>query len=530
MKFSDLNISIVFVNLGCREDRRAEVEYQLAVHGWEAARQPGIKAEWVPDARGFQNERRYACSLAKRMAIRRGMRTGAEAVLLLEDDLVFHPEFHQRLAQLELPDDWGMFYLGCRHYERPEIPGPGLVKCNLAVDNHAVIVRRSHYWPVMGGLAGSRRNAERDISYSDLKLAQQQHKIPAYAAFPNLVWQSSSWSDTSNRVLTAYDAEGCQVEQAEMLLEVTAEMERRFPRSGPGGISPLGSTGCGQLQKADGNQSPAPVVTNPSSRNPHVQELPMESHEPEDVPFVRGPAHFRFRERFPWMACVNLARRPDRRLAAWKQFDRHGLIVARRPAVDARSVRNTRGFESPGVYGCALSHRLVLRDARLRGVESVICLEDDVVMHPEFVPLVEALGIPDDWGILYFGCTHLERPVIISPGVVRVARCFASHAFAVRRAWLPRVIAAFAGAAGAPRGAVRPCDVALTKLAGEVPTYAAFPNLAWQSDGFSDLQGTQRALFHKNGGQDRAHRPWLTALEREMAALITFQNSRYELE
>ena len=119
MKLSDLKLAIVYVNLAHREDRRAETEYQLFQLGLTAQRQPGIKAAWVRDPWGFQNERRYACSLAKRLAIRRGFQTGAEAVLLLEDDVVFHPEFHDRLAGIELPENWGLFYLGCRHCSRP---------------------------------------------------------------------------------------------------------------------------------------------------------------------------------------------------------------------------------------------------------------------------------------------------------------------------------------------------------------------------------------------------------------------------
>ena len=231
MKLSDLTLAIVYVNLAHREDRRAETEYQLSQIGLKAMRQPGIKAAWVRDPWGFQNARRYACSLAKRLAIRRGFQTGAEAVLLLEDDVVFHPDLHERLAGIDLPEDWGLFYLGCRHCLRPGLEGKNLLRCTKATDNHAVIVRRSHYWAVMRALAGSRRGAPRGILYSDLQLARQQDRIPSYAAFPNLAWQALSWSNTSECPLRAYHPDGRQGLFPEMMQEVEAAMEVAFPGS-----------------------------------------------------------------------------------------------------------------------------------------------------------------------------------------------------------------------------------------------------------------------------------------------------------
>ncbi len=210
MKLSEFRVAIVYVNLDHREDRRLEIERQLASHGLTADRQPGVNSKQVRDPWGFQNERRYACSLAKRLAIRRGMRTGADAVLLLEDDVVFHPEFHQRVLDIQLPVQWGLFYLGCRHIWTPETVARGMVRCKRAVDNHAVIIHRSFYHQVLRGLAGTRRGGERTIPFSDEKLASLHSQIPSYAAYPNLAWQGFSYSDTGNRHLMHYRADGSQ--------------------------------------------------------------------------------------------------------------------------------------------------------------------------------------------------------------------------------------------------------------------------------------------------------------------------------
>ena len=44
--------------------------------------------------------------------------------------------------------------------------------------------------------------------------------------------------------------------------------------------------------------------------------------------------------------CLNLARRPDRRIQAWEQFRREGLSVDRLVAPDAMNVRDCRGWRN----------------------------------------------------------------------------------------------------------------------------------------------------------------------------------------
>lgn len=223
-----LNTAVVYVNLEARPERRLALEEQLQRLELSAVRQPGVEAARVRDGWGFLEKPRYACSLAKRLAIRRGFRTGAEAVLLLEDDVVMDAGFREKLARLAVPQNWGLFFLGCRHEEKPKIISQGLVRCTLAVDHHAVLVHRRYRHAVLRGLAGHRRGAPGGIRFSDEKLAWCQRTIPSYAAWPNLAWQRTDYSDTGATEVSQYFPDGRQKAHPAMMAAVDAEMRQRM--------------------------------------------------------------------------------------------------------------------------------------------------------------------------------------------------------------------------------------------------------------------------------------------------------------
>ena len=106
------------INLGRREDRRHEVEGELEKAGIvaerfaavDAARKPagdGLVLERPQPVRGYESAGRYALALTQRLALREAARRKAPAVLLLEDNVVFHPNFRALIATVELPEDWG---------------------------------------------------------------------------------------------------------------------------------------------------------------------------------------------------------------------------------------------------------------------------------------------------------------------------------------------------------------------------------------------------------------------------------------
>jgi hypothetical protein len=215
-----------WINLGRRQDRRAETEWQLHQTGITAERFPAVDARFVRKNRGYESAGRYALALSQRLAIRKAMLAGAKAVLILEDDVIFHPDLARRLETIELPEDWGIFYLGCAHQKRPWKAGNGLVRTRYALDTHAFAVRAPYYKQVIAALDASTR-ANRNKSHpraSDWYLANLHEKIPTYACFPNLAWQAMASSDLAGGTYSNYTSTGEQVSSAGEVIGLGVEM------------------------------------------------------------------------------------------------------------------------------------------------------------------------------------------------------------------------------------------------------------------------------------------------------------------
>lgn len=483
MKLQEILPYMVCVNLAGREDRRREVWAAFRTAGLTVDRQPGIPASRVGDPHGYVSASRYACSLAKRLAIRRARLAGTPAMLLFEDDVVLAGDLHQRLAEIELPDDWGIFFLGCKHLTRPTPVSPGLVRVTRAADHHAMAIRADYFQSAIRGLAGTGKKSRRTIRYSDVKMADIQADVPTYAAFPNLAWQSLSHSDNARATQSHYDAAGNQLTDRDAVAGLHEDLAR---------MTSAEPVPPGDLQVARrGGSSARPR----SALAEMIRTLPG-----YDFIGATAPSH-PLEKRFPVRFYINLGRREDRRADAEYRFLVQGLPVERLPAADGKRVRNARGHGPANVYACRLSHRLAIRHARQRKAPAVLIFEDDVVLHPEFRRLAEALAPPADWDILLFGCTHVETPEVVAPGWVEVGHFWSLHAYAVRETAYRRVLSAL-GSAGQP-GREEGADVILSRLAPETRIYSLYPNLAWQDEGFSDLKHVQRKPFTDDGHQNR---------------------------
>lgn len=222
-----------------------------------------------------------------------------------------------------------------------------------------------------------------------------------------------------------------------------------------------------------------------------------------------------FDDAFPLQFYINLNRRDDRRRTVLNMFIDHGMErVERFPAVDARTVRNCRGHWSEGRYALSLTQKLCLREAKRRNASAVMIFEDDVVLHPEFIARFAALEIPDDWGMFYLGTQHTSEPEWVSPGVVRVAHGLDTHAFAVKAEYYDRVMRVLSPQGKRVTREVKPSDWLLAALHREIPTYAAFPNLAWQGqEAVSDLMGKRNGTYDVKGFQ-RCNREYIAPLMR----------------
>jgi hypothetical protein len=198
------------LNLARRPERRIRSGELFAAQGWKVQRHPAVDARRLKSAHGFAAPGRYAHAMSTRIILRRAMLAKAEAVFIFEDDVVFHPALEERLAALELPDDWGIFYLGCQHHERPEVVGPGLVKATAPLDTHAWGVRADRFMEVRRALTGKFWPPGGPTPAADILLAELVRRVPAYAAYPNLAWQQEEESDLAGGVYGNYEVDGLQ--------------------------------------------------------------------------------------------------------------------------------------------------------------------------------------------------------------------------------------------------------------------------------------------------------------------------------
>ena len=232
-----------------------------------------------------------------------------------------------------------------------------------------------------------------------------------------------------------------------------------------------------------------------------------------------------FNSTFPLRYFINLGRRQDRRIETEIALEEAGISAERFPAVDARFVRKNRGYESAGRYALALTQRLVLRKAALLEADAVLVLEDDVIFHPEMLSRLQDIELPEDWGIFYLGCAHHKRPWPAGRGVVRTPYALDTHASAVRAPYYRRVTAALGRRDGEPRLHARASDWFLADLHQEIPTYACYPNLAWQAVNKSDLAHGTYSNYTRTGEQI-ASSGELIGLQMEMWGGLRWKENR----
>jgi hypothetical protein len=202
---------------------------------------------------------------------------------------------------------------------------------------------------------------------------------------------------------------------------------------------------------------------------------------------------------FGLIRVINLRERDDRLREVTAQLAAlgSGFEAGKVELYEATRPTDPGGFDSTGVRGCYTSHLDILRDARDRGVESVLVMEDDCEIPPRNVARLEALL--DElqgraWGFAYLG--HI---VPITTGTQPGWQEYAgpvqtTHLYAVHRGALPGVVdyleACLTRPGGHPFGGPMPVDGALTMYRAahpEVLTLMAHPVLAGQRSSRSDI-------------------------------------------
>jgi len=142
---------------------------------------------------------------------------------------------------------------------------------------------------------------------------------------------------------------------------------------------------------------------------------------------------------------LNMDGDADRMARTAARLGRLGIEYERFAALAAPAgLRPREPNRDAGAYGCAMSHRAILRRALELGRERALIFEDDVVLRDDveeclrkIVPQLQNL----DWDVFYLGL-HLEVPgPRRGDNLLEVRRGYHTHAYAVARKAMPRLIA-----------------------------------------------------------------------------------------
>lgn len=148
---------------------------------------------------------------------------------------------------------------------------------------------------------------------------------------------------------------------------------------------------------------------------------------------------------------INLDRRPDRWELLRADCEVAGVPIERFSATDgqvafpkARAGGGSTARANRGRRGCTDSHRRVLEDALERGVETLMVLEDDAVVPPDFWARLNAAAVelPDDWELLHLVPIHYAYPIPFSPSWTRAVRTMCTAAYVLRGEAIMRDLAA----------------------------------------------------------------------------------------
>jgi hypothetical protein len=144
---------IAVISLAARQDRRERLRLHLSSCGlaaeqditWveavdgRAAKLPG----WWKSGPGA-----WGCRASHLQTVAQAQREGAQRLLILEDDVVFHPRAAEWLEKTHprLPKAWDFFFLGGQHMLKPEpCEHPSLLRGAYITRTHAYAVHQQAY-------------------------------------------------------------------------------------------------------------------------------------------------------------------------------------------------------------------------------------------------------------------------------------------------------------------------------------------------------------------------------------------------
>lgn len=90
-----------------------------------------------------------------------------------------------------------------------------------------------------------------------------------------------------------------------------------------------------------------------------------------------------------------------------------------------------------------LKYCWIIKDSHKNQYDSILILEDDVELHPDFVELFNTFKgeLPEDWDIAWVGsCLNLHAPATPNKHVYRAQGSRCTHAFAINKCCIEKIV------------------------------------------------------------------------------------------
>lgn len=188
---------------------------------------------------------------------------------------------------------------------------------------------------------------------------------------------------------------------------------------------------------------------------------------------------------FDHIYCINLDKRTDRWAKCLEEFDMHGIEnVERFSAVDGNTLEISSHLLK-GELGIIESHKKVIQDAKNRGFNKILILEDDVEFHPNFKDLFDNIQpqIPQDFEMLYLGGNlSIWNRIQVSQNIFKADAALAIHALGLSSSIYDKILSLIDYSIQ--------IDMLYAHINRNLNSYLVMPRLAFQKADWSDIQNT----------------------------------------
>lgn len=183
---------------------------------------------------------------------------------------------------------------------------------------------------------------------------------------------------------------------------------------------------------------------------------------------------------------INLKRRDDRLKELKLPFE-YTIFEA----TDGKSVFSEYPVKQQGFMGCWDSHRRLFNIIKEENLEYSLIMEDDVDVVDNFNErLNEVISeLPNDWDLLYLGGWNVGDIVKYSDKLNHAKKVYTTHAFIVRQKFVDTAIKSI-------NERQWKVDVLISDILPLGNCFICSPPLAWQKEGFSDIENRQTNNLH----------------------------------